>query len=162
MITKTNLMLRTHTSFAVTLFTATFFLIAACSSRNDQHDNVLLEGTWELLSETKIEKGDTTFSVASKDQRMLKIINKSHFAFLRHDLTKGKDSTALFVAGGGSYKLEGDQYTENLEFCNAREWEDHSFQFNVEVKNDTLIQTGKEKIEALGIERIIIEKYRRV
>jgi len=145
------------------LLIITLFVTSSCETkRQETSESVSIEGTWELLSETKIEKNDTTFTPASSDQRMLKIINKSHFAFLRHDLTKGKDSTALFVAGGGAYTLQGDQYAEKLEFCNFREWEDHNFDFKVEIRNDTLIQTGKEKIEELGIERIIIEKYRKV
>lgn len=124
--------------------------------------SIPLEGSWELLSETKIEKDDTTFTPASKTLPMVKIINKTHFAFLRHDVNQGKDSTALFVAGGGHYDLKGHEYTEHLEYCNSREWENHDFQFTVNIKDDTLIQTGREKIEGLDIDRIIIEKYKRV
>lgn len=52
---------------------------------------------------------------------MIKIINETHFSFLNHDMKKGKDSTKVFVAGGGRYTLEGDQYNEFLEYCSARE-----------------------------------------
>lgn len=122
-----------------------------------------LTGTWQLLSETKIENGDTVFTPAAAGQTMIKIINDSHFSFLRHDLARGKDTaTALFVAGGGRYELKDDQYTEHLEYCNFREWEDHAFQFAVSIQNDTLVQTGREKVEESGVDRIIIEKYLRV
>ena len=122
-----------------------------------------LQGTWELLSETKIEKEDTTYTPAAKTQRMIKILNGTHFSFVRHDLTQGKDTTnAMFVAGAGSYTLADSTYTEQLEFCSAREWENHSFSFVVSVSQDTLIQTGREKLEGLGVDRIIIEKYLRV
>lgn len=125
--------------------------------------NKPIEGTWQLLSETKIEKGDTTFTLASKDLPMVKILNKSHFSFLRHDLQKGKDSVAaLFVAGGGRYDLKGDQYTEHLEYCSAREWENNDFHFTVIIDGDTLVQQGQEKIAGTDIDRIIIEKYSRV
>ena len=43
-----------------------------------------------------------------------------------------------------------------------REWEGHSFNFTVTISNDTLIQKGIEKVENLGIDRLIIEKYVRV
>jgi hypothetical protein len=89
---------------------------------------------------------------------MIKIINATHFAFLRHDLSKGKDS-AVYSSGGGTYSLTDSSYTEHLDFCDAREWEGHSFQFTVSVKNDTLIQTGIEKLDSLGVNRLIIEKY---
>ena len=120
-----------------------------------------LEGTWELFSGTLIEKGDTVHTDYTKDQRMIKIINSTHFAFLRHDLNKGKD-TAIYSAGGGSYTLSGDQYTEKLDYFNDRQWEGHSFTFAVTVSNDTLIQTGIEKIDSLGVNRLNIEKYVRV
>ena len=92
---------------------------------------------------------------------MIKIINATHFAFLRHDLNKGKDS-AVYSSGGGRYTLADSQYTEHLDFCSAREWEGHSFQFTVSIKNDTLTQMGVERLENLGINRFNIEIYRRV
>jgi len=120
-----------------------------------------IEGTWELISGTTIVKEDTMITDYTKTQKMIKIINATHFAFLKHDLTKGKDS-AFYSSGGGSYSLVDNKYTEQLDYCDAREWEGHLFQFTVSVKNDTLIQTGIEKLENLGIDQVIIEKYKRV
>jgi len=121
-----------------------------------------LEGTWQLISGTIIENGDTTVTDYTGNQSMIKVINATHFAFLNHDLKKGKDSTAAFGAGGGVYTLEGDQYTEYLEYCNAREWEGNTFQFTVKIQGDTLTQSGTEKIENLGVERLNVERYKRV
>jgi hypothetical protein len=120
-----------------------------------------IEGTWELFSGTTIRKEDTAVTDYTKGQKMIKIINATHFAFLRHDLSKGKDS-AVYSSGGGSYSLADSLYTEHLDFCDAREWEGHLFPFIVSVKNDTLTQTGIEKLEGLGVDRLIIEKYKRV
>jgi len=53
-------------------------------------------------------------------------------------------------------------YKENLEYCSAREWEGNDFTFTVTIKNDTLIQSGTEKVEAAGVNRINIERYTRV
>jgi hypothetical protein len=92
---------------------------------------------------------------------MIKIINDSHFSFLRHDLGKGKD-TAIYEAGGGIYTLKDDTYTELLEFCSYREWVGRSFEFKVSIEKDTLVQKGKEKLPDLGIDRVIIERYVRV
>ena len=122
-----------------------------------------IEGTWKLLTGTIVERGDTTITDYTKDKSFIKIINNSHFAFLLHDLGKGKDSSAAtFSAGGGSYSLTGNSYIEHLEYCNAREWEDHDFPFTITISGDTLIQSGVEKIEAQGINRINTEKYVRV
>ena len=150
------------TPFYFLAITAIISISCERKEAGEPDDSSFLQGTWELLSETKIENGDTTFTPASKDQRMIKIINETHFAFLRHDLNGGKDSTAMFVAGGGKYSLNGNAYHEELEYCNFREWENHNFDFHVSVETDTLTQQGSEKVEGAGIDRIIIEKYRRV
>ena len=123
---------------------------------------VPLKGTWQLFSGTLIEKGDTVTTDYTKNTSFIKIINDSHFAFLQHDLTKGKDSAASFSSGGGKYTLKDSIYTEHLEYCTAREWEGHDFNFNIQILNDTLIQRGVEIVESAGINRINIEKYTRV
>ena len=135
-------------------------IIAACteSQKRDPQiaDEVSLKGTWKLLTGILIEKGDTVVTDYTTDKSFIKIINDSHFAFLSHTLRK---DTTDFSAGGGSYTLTGNNYTEHLEYCNAKEWEGHDFSFTVTITGDTLVQTGVEKIEAQGIERINTEKY---
>ena len=141
-------------------------MLISCNDKS-QSDNKTqvnsLQGTWKLLTGTVIEKGDTTITDYTKGRSFIKIINASHFSFIMHDLSKGKDSlSAEFSAGAGTYSLNGNNYTEHLEYCNAREWEDHDFTFTVAISGDTLIQSGVEKIEAEGINRINTEKYIRV
>ena len=149
------------------LLVITFFTIITSCNESSSVDNKeatnSLQGTWKLLTGTIIEKGDTTITDYTKGRSFIKIINASHFAFIMHDLSKGKDSlSAEFSAGAGTYSLNGNSYTEHLEYCNAREWEDHDFPFTVTINGDTLIQSGVEKIEAEGINRINTEKYIRV
>jgi len=135
-------------------------IIAACteSQKRDPQiaDEVSLKGTWKLLTGILIKKGDTVVTDYTTDKSFIKIINDSHFAFLSHTLRK---DTTDFSAGGGSYTLTGNNYTEHLEYCNAKEWEGHDFSFTVTITGDTLVQTGVEKIEAQGIDRINTEKY---
>jgi len=142
------------------------FIIMSNNIIRKQHDHqqppISLVGTWKLISGTTITKGDTSVVVYTKNQKMIKIINKSHFAFLRHDLKKGKDADSVYESGGGTYTLSGNKYTEYLEYCSAREWEDKKFQFNVTIKKDTLIQQGFEKVEETGVNHEIIEKYIRI
>src|SRR4051812_30932360 len=97
----------------------TFLFLASCQTKNA---TVPIVGTWQLISGTIIEKGDTTIIDYTKNQKVIKIINETHFSFLRHDLTKGKDSLVIFASGGGAYTLTDNTYTENLEYCNYREW----------------------------------------
>ena len=77
-------------------------------------------------------------------------------------MNKGKDSAAVFVAGGGSYTLKDSLDTEHLQYCSARDWEGNDFTFTITIKNDTLSQYGIEKVERAGVNRINIEKYAKV
>lgn len=121
-----------------------------------------ITGTWQLITGTVIEKGDTVITDYTKNISFIKIINDTHFAFLQHDLKKGKDSIPVFVSGGGRYSINGNLYTEHLEYCSAREWEGNDFSFTITLKNDTLIQKGVEKVENSKINRENTEKYIRV
>ena len=137
-------------------------LFEACTDQSFRSPNTLMEGTWKLVSGTVIEKNDTSVTYYKGNVSFIKMLNKTHFAFLQHDLNKGVDSGAVFVSGGGRYTLTGNSYTEHLEYCSARNWEGNDFNFTVSVKGDTLIQTGVEKVENMGINRLNIEKYIRV
>ena len=146
---------------SISLFTLFLLLIACNNVQNKPTDKAALpiQGTWKLLNGTLIEKGDTTVTDYTKNTEFIKIINSNHFAFLSHDIHKGKDSTASFSAGGGKYSLQDSQYTEHLEYCNDRQWEGNDFQFTITINNDTLTQQGLEKIDSIGVNRINIEKY---
>jgi len=74
----------------------------------------------------------------------------------------GKQANPEFSAGAGKYTLVNDTYTEYLEYFSNREWENNKFEFKISIKNDTLIQQGVEKVEKLGVDRIITEKYKRI
>jgi hypothetical protein len=136
------------------------FLFVSCKS--EQSSQLPLEGTWELISATATE-GDSTFSTFDTTRSMIKILNPTHFAFLNHAVNAKQDSTAApFSAGGGTYTLADSTYTEHLDYFVDPAWEQHTFVFTVTIDQDTLIQKGVEKVEELGIDRIITEKYRRV
>jgi len=141
-------------------------VMSSCTTNSDNKQTtgkgLPIEGTWKLLSGTLIEKGDTTVTDYTKEKEFIKIINDTHFAFLSHDLSKGKNADSLFSAGGGNYSLHDSSYTEHLAYCNDRQWEGNDFHFTVRIHNDTLLQQGIEKIDSLGVDRINVEKYVRV
>jgi hypothetical protein len=125
-----------------------------------QHSShVPIEGTWRLVSATSITNGVSASTVDTTKTRMIKIINGSHFAFLKHDIYLPKDSANHFDAGGGSYTIKGDQYTEHLDFYADRRWERQTFTFTVSLNGDTLVQRGLEKVEGTGVNHEIIERY---
>ncbi|MEA5401907.1 hypothetical protein VB776_03195 [Arcicella sp. DC2W] len=135
-----------------------FSAILACQPK--EKENPLI-GTWQLVSAETIEK-DTSFSTFNPKVQMIKIINPTHFAFMSHVVNPAKDSTNSFSAGGGEYTLVDSVYTENLQYFIDKNWENNKFTFTVKIQNDTLIQKGIEKIEKLGIDHVIIEKYVKV
>ena len=131
-------------------------------SCNPKESTSPLVGTWELVSATTTEK-DTTFSTFDATHKMIKMLNATHFAFLNHAVDRTKDSSATaFSAGGGRYTLADSTYTEHLEYFTDKAWENHDFPFTIALSGDTLMQRGVEKIEKLGIDRVIVEKYIRV
>lgn len=139
--------------------------LAACTppqKATSPETELNLTGTWKLISGATIRGADTTIVDYTQGQSFIKIINQSHFSFFRHDLNKGQDSTAVFSAGAGSYTLVGNTYKEHLEYFSLREWEGHDFEFTVSIEQDTLIQTGVEKIVELGVDQMIVEKYVRL
>lgn len=138
-------------------------ILFICLACNMQKPPLPINGTWQLLSGTVIENNDTTVTDYTQGKQFIKIINNTHFAFLGHDLNKGKDSTtAFYSSGGGTYTLHDSVYTEHLEYCSDRAWEQNDFQFTVSIHYDTLTQHGVEKVEATGVNRLNTEKYLRV
>ena len=138
----------------------------SCTSKTEENstktDEMPIVGTWKLITGTTIEKGDTVVAYYTKNVSFVKIINDTHFAFLNHDLKKGKDYSVMYSSGGGTYSLSDSLYTEHLEYCSDRAWEGNDFKFTIEIKDDTLIQTGVEKVESAGVNRLNIEKYVRL
>ncbi|GAB3799351.1 hypothetical protein GCM10028819_22480 [Spirosoma humi] len=138
---------------------AVLTVLCGCQSKDSSSPIV---GTWELVSATTTEK-DTSFSTFDPTHKMIKIINADHFSFLNHKLRPGKDSSSNeFSGGGGKYTLADSLYTEHLDYFTDKQWEGNTFNFVVNIANDTLTQKGVEKLEKLGIDRVIVEKYKRV
>lgn len=134
--------------------------LMSCGFSNQKANKI--QGTWQLLYGEIIKGNDTVITNYTEGQKFLKIINESHFSFVRHDLNKGIDSTAVFVAGAGRYSFDGKIYKEHLEFCTGRKMEGNDFTFHVEIRNDTLVQKGIEKVEELNMNHEIMECYVRV
>ncbi|MDY0904867.1 hypothetical protein [Pedobacter sp. CFBP9032] len=134
--------------------------VLSCSNEKQKNASLNLEGSWQLISATTIEKGKTQVTNYDGDVKMIKIINGSHFAFLRHS-SNPKDTTN-FDAGGGSYTLSDDDYTEHLDFYKDKKWEGKTFNFKIALDKDTLIQKGVEKVVEANIDRVIIEKYLKI
>jgi hypothetical protein len=149
---------------AALLSLSVIVFLMACNNVSEKEDTAAnpIIGTWRLVSGATITKGQRQANSYPKDQQMIKIINDTHFAFLNHMMNTAKDSSNKFDAGGGSYTLKGDQYTEHLDYYKDKAWEGKPFTFTITFNGDTLTQKGVEKVEGTGIDRIVIEKYLKV
>ncbi len=135
-------------------FLITLFVFASCHQKSTPTSSLDIEGTWKMISAETIENDSLKLKDLS-NTTFIKIINKSHFSFFNQH----KTGTENFYSGAGTYLLKGNKYTETLEFTTVKEIRNHEFTFQLEIKGDTLIQSGIEKVEAAGINRAIVEKY---
>jgi hypothetical protein len=131
-----------------------------------------LEGAWELV-DAKYTPADPGFSLAS--QRQIKILTKTHWAFLSQDRSPPQPATGsnagqpaaapAFTAGGGTYTLDGDTYTEHIEFFFARKFVGATITYKIRWEGDEWIQTGTLPLKALGASDQDVElqeRYRRI
>lgn len=137
-------------------------LFSSCVTKSDKPviNEQNISGTYLLLESKTIKGTDTitAFTDTSKTE-MFKMFNGDHFSFFNHDKEKGKGRDPLFVSGGGTYTLNGNKYSEYLQYCSMRDWENNTFDFELTQKGDTLIQKGEENLPELGVKQTIIETY---
>jgi len=132
------------------------------AEESSENSDPSITGTWQLLTVLTIEGEDSIMADYTNGVKGIKMLNDTHFAFFQHDLKKGTDSTELYVSGGGPYTFKDGIYTEHLEYCNFRVYENNTFSFEVAVNGDTLTQRGEEEVVEAGISKYIIETYLRI
>lgn len=139
------------------------FILSSCSQKKEEKKADLtlekntIEGSWKLVYADILEN-DSLQVKDLENTDFIKIINRTHFAFFNQD----RGTSENFMAGGGSYTFDGHSYQETLSFIPSPDYRDHVFPFEVEIKGDSLIQKGHEKIEEAGLDRYITEKYIRI
>ena len=130
------------------------FSFTKCKPKITSISDTKIEGTWKMVYAEIVENDSLKLKDLS-NTTFIKIINKSHFSFFNQENTGNKN----FYSGAGTYILKDNNYTESLDFTTVEAIKNHKFSFQIEIKGDTLIQSGIEKVEAAGINRQIIEKY---
>jgi hypothetical protein len=132
-----------------------------------------LEGTWDLI-ETRSTPPDPNFNFAEWHQ--IKILTSTHWVYLSQKrmaptMTSFANDTELlaaaktFGAGGGTYTLDGDTYTEHIDFFSTPNYVGKSIPWKIRWEGDEWIQTGTFPVKALGLgdqDIELSERYRRV
>lgn len=93
-----------------------------------------LEGAWKLISFQQMH-GDTIIAQLGKEftGSEMKIWSGNYFTFIGQYKA---DTTVNDNYGGGTYKLDGNRYEENLIYPNP-----NTVKLLLEIKNDTITQT---------------------
>jgi len=145
--------------FLLLLFPA-LLVFSGCTSQDREVNE--LEGVWKLVQGTMISP-DTTTVVTENELLMMKIITKSHYFFVemapeRPVFTEGGSDAELlaaaktFFAGGGTYTLDEDKYTEHIKFFFTPNFVNTSIAFDYEMQGkDRWVQTGIFPTKAVGL-----------
>src|SRR5215469_14588035 len=90
-----------------------------------------IEGHWELVSGETLPSG----------WKEIKLISGGHFIWVAYDTQKRKTA----YTGGGTYKIEGDHYTEHVEFMTVDDSEaliGKDQPFTIKREGNSLVVTG--------------------
>lgn len=151
--------------FSISVFIIAMVTIISCGEKESAKENKVaiaedenkIMGSW-LLVYGETRTADTVEVKELSNTEFIKILNKDHFAFFNQN----KNADEGFYGGGGTYTLKGNVYTERLDYIGVKELRGHEFTFDIEIKGDTLIQSGIEDVPEAGIKRHIVEKYIRI
>jgi hypothetical protein len=96
-------------------------------------------GTWQLISSKYGDAKD--FSDFPKEQRRVKLITATHFTWVQYDAANKKVESMA----GGPYTLDGESYTETIEFVGEgmETYRGKKQPFTIKVDGDKLNQSGQ-------------------
>ncbi len=143
----------------ITLFFIFILSIIACEKQEDKNP---IEGVWELHYATYAEP-DTTWVITKDKWHERKVFTKKHFFWMGQEPNRPavtKDFTLSdmfkdaepFIAGGGTYELDGNKYIEHAEFNIHPNFEKQTMTFNYRVNGDSLIITGTVPLGDIGMD----------
>ena len=143
------------------VFSILLLTLLNCTNKNTSKTTMSptnkLIGTWKMIY-AEIKENDSIKVKDLSSTNFIKIINDSHFSFFNQEDYNSEN----FYGGAGTYTLNGENYIETLSYTSIDAIKNHQFPFTIEIKGDTLIQSGLEEVKEAGINREIIEKYLKI
>jgi hypothetical protein len=124
-----------HTVGPLTILFCVLIIGCASERRSD------LEGNWRLVTR-RHRTSDTAFYDSQSDYVGMKMIFQNRIAYFAR-YSAGGDT--IYGYGAGTYDLEGTNYTESFEYHVDKSLIGQAVPWEVEVRNDTLIQMGPRK-----------------
>jgi len=113
-------------------------LLIWSNSIQAQNKKSSIEGVWQLVNSRSMvgDKIMSEFPVNYTGSE-LKIWTKTHWTFVSR---YKQDSTFSDEFGGGTYKLDGNKYEENVVYHFYKPYIGKNLKMLLEIKNDTLTQ----------------------
>lgn len=99
------------TIISVAFLAIAMLTISASTSEKAKKEKVSIQGTWQLVS-YKYGSSASGFTDVMDNIRRLKVISEAHFIWVQFDTLSGRISSSA----GGSYTLNGNAYSEYLEY----------------------------------------------
>lgn len=97
--------------------------------------NCPLEGSWEMVS-MKMTTPDSTVTYDETEQPTLKILNASHWMFIRQSADR------FIFAQGGHYTTDGQTYTEIVDYSADPNNIGNAYTFECRVEEDRWYHKG--------------------
>jgi hypothetical protein len=99
-----------------------------------------LEGTWEMTSAKWTENGKVMSMPGDGSGTQLKMYSKGYFIFVGRFTERGKAPIDSY--GGGTYTLNGKDYTETILYHTTGAIVGKTFHFKLVIAGDTMTLTG--------------------
>jgi hypothetical protein len=97
-----------------------------------------IEGAWKLIYFDQTINGKMVYQFPGQGNgSQIKMMSKEYFTFVGHFEL---DTLVVENYGGGTYKLEGDKYEEDIIYHTDKSSIGHKINIQLEIRNDTLIQ----------------------
>jgi hypothetical protein len=93
------------------------FLVALSTAGVSNQSSQDIVGTWEFVSGKQTNADGTTVELTASDLRSVKILNETYFSVTTRNADGSFRHTNL-----GPYRIQGDLYTETLEYSTNPEW----------------------------------------
>lgn len=132
-------------------------IILGCTPKK----SIPIEGAWQLVQSQAVTK-DLQGNVIPLDYHPVftKMWSESHFSFIGQ---WKRDATIIDFYGGGTYKLEGNRYEENILYHFNKDAVGQTVKMLLELRNDTLIQTYPVDVNGqINKSDYYVEKYIRL
>jgi hypothetical protein len=88
-------------------------------------------GAWALVTgERRDDASDETVRYQEVQYSSLKVLSETHFSFITHA------GDAFYFSAGGTYRCDGEQYIEQLEFASHPSMRGCEFSFQYRIEGD--------------------------